>query len=240
MRELERMDLAACVRRLPRDVADQLHRRPRLFVAGGFVRAVVANEQINDIDVFAPDQAYAQEAANELAALRHTKVHATDNAFTVPGRLSVQYIHRWPFEFMTDCIRSFDFTVAKAGVGWDRNENTWFGLCDDHFYADLAARRLVYTSPQRNEDAGGSMIRVLKFYQRGYRIPLDSLAAVVARLVQGVDMAKVETSAAIDNITREQQLAKVLTGLLREVDPNSNPDRYLAAGMETPDDNSNA
>ena len=47
----------------------------------------------------------------------------------------------------------------------------YVGLCNIRFYPDLAARRLVYTSPLRNEDAGGSILRVLKFYQRGYRIP---------------------------------------------------------------------
>jgi hypothetical protein len=66
--------------------------------------------------------------------------------------------------------------------------------------------------------AGGSILRVLKFYQRGYRIPLDSLGAVIARLMKPVDFDKI-----IGRTDQEDQLAKVLTGLLREVDPNVDP-----------------
>ena len=92
---------------------------------------------------------------------------------------------------------------------------------DPRFYEDLAAKRLRYTSPQRNEDAGGSMLRVLKFYQRGYRIPLNCLGAVVSRLVKGIDFDAVSGGT---EATREKQIAKVISGLLREVDPNVDPE----------------
>ena len=36
----------------------------------------------------------------------------------------------------------------------------------DEFYPDLAARRLVYTAPVRDEEAGGSLLRVRKFIER--------------------------------------------------------------------------
>ena len=93
-------------------------------------------------------------------------------------------------------------------------------MIDDRFYADLAAKRLIYRSPLRNEDAGGSLLRVLKFYQRGYRIPLNSLGAVIARLVNAVDEEKIGAFAG----NHEQKLAKVLTALLHEVDPAIDPE----------------
>ena len=100
----------------------------------------------------------------------------------------------------------------------------WCSACDPRFYADLAAKRLVYRSPERNEDAGGSMLRVLKFYQRGYRIPLDSLGAVIARLIQGVK----------DPILlNEPKLARTLSGLLREVDPDIDPNHIAHLPSET-------
>jgi hypothetical protein len=73
---------------------------------------------------------------------------------------------------------------------------------------------------------------VLKFYQKGYRIPLDSLAAVVARLVNDVKVAKLEY---VKEESREAQLTKVLTGLLREVDPNVDPSHisHLPADVES-------
>jgi hypothetical protein len=90
---------------------------------------------------------------------------------------------------------------------------------------------LVYLQPIRNEDAGGSMLRVLKFYQRGYRIPIDSLGQVISRLMTGVDISRIHTeqkkfdkdSEIPGLVFDEQQLSKVVTGLLREVDPLIDP-----------------
>jgi hypothetical protein len=55
---------------------------------------------------------------------------------------------------------------------------------------------------------------VLKFYQNGYRIPLTSLGAVIARLMKGVDFNQVD-------VKNEARVADVVSGLLFEVDPNS-------------------
>jgi hypothetical protein len=212
----------------------------RLFVGGGFLRACVANESASDVDLFASSYADAKVYAELLVAkLGHGngvplgKVVETDNAFTIKGyQLPVQIIHRWTYTSPEQLMSSFDFTIAMAGFWWqaERKEPEeiavdcasagWRSICDDRFYPDLAARRLRYTSPQRNEDAGGSLLRVLKFYQRGYRIPLDSLGAVVARLAVDVKTWQVLQGRDPD---REMQVARVLTGLLREVDPNIDP-----------------
>lgn len=214
--ELAIHDLTFSVRRLPRDVKDMMKREGRkLFVAGGFVRSVIANETINDVDLFTATPADAERLANELAAPR--KPYVTGNAYTVTARrMTVQFISRWSFVRPEDAMESFDFTIAKAALWWDEDAKLWTSACDPRFYQDLAARRLVYTSPKRNEDAGGSILRVLKFYQRGYRIPLDSMGAVIARLCRGVNFN--------DRLVQtEDGLAKVITGLLREVDPLVDP-----------------
>ena len=62
----------------------------------------------------------------------------------------------------------------------------------------------------RVEDAGGSMMRTIKFLKRGYNIQAPSIAGVVSRLIGAVDFNKATT---------EFKIAEVLTGLLREVDP---------------------
>lgn len=81
------------------------------------------------------------------------------------------------------------------------------------FYPDLAAKRLTYCAPKRIEEAGGSLLRVLKFYRRGYIIPLDSLAAVIARL----------TSPPGADSSGELQVAGEYLKLLRMVDPEVDP-----------------
>lgn len=228
MTSLSPHDLLWCTRRLPRPVRDLLKKHgASVFIAGGFVRSCVTNEPINDIDVFAPTADTAKALAAELAG-EGGKTWASDNAITVKGtRPTVQFIHRWTFAAPADALASFDFTIASAAIWWDGER--WQSLCHADFYADLAARRLVYLSPSRNEDAGGSMLRVLKFYQRGYRIPLDSLGAVIARLGMGVEQVK----RGID----EAHLARVVTGLLREVDPLLDPDHiaHLPAMNATAD-----
>jgi len=124
--------------------------------------------------------------------------------------MPVQFITRWLYTDPIQLLGEFDFTVAQAVV-WHR-DGKWHSLVGDDFYADLAARRLVYTSPHRAEDAGGSILRVRKFLTAGYTIQAGSLAGVIARLCQGVDQIR---NLGID----EDYLKRLLTALLREVDP---------------------
>jgi hypothetical protein len=236
MRELVREDLVWAVRRLPRFLADTLKARgPKLVIAGGYLRSVIGREDVNDVDLFSPTKDAAKDAAHAIAnheLAMFTAGHKwqpcstieTDNAITVLTRpYSSQFIHRWTFEKPEDIVPTFDFTIARAALWFD---GEWKSLCDERFYSDLAAKRLVYCLPVREEEAGGSMLRILKFYQRGYRIPLDSLGAVMARLMKAVDHGAV-IGACGDNRAPaeiERQTAKIITGLLREVDPSIDPD----------------
>jgi hypothetical protein len=189
-----------------------------LFAAGGFIRSCITNEHVSDIDLFTPSKEQARDLAQELASASTSgKIHETDNALTVKGfRTPIQFIHRWTFTKPEDALESFDFTIAMAAFWCDKTSG-WQSCCGDRFYQDLAAKRLIYRSPIRNEDAGGSMLRVLKFYQRGYRIPLDSLGAVIARLNSGIEWDDLPLHRTSGN--RERAVAMVVTGLLREVDP---------------------
>lgn len=219
MRELEQVDLRFMIARLPKVVKAALERHPEsVCVAGGFIRSVIAHEEINDIDLFCRSQLECDALSAELVAGAAVdgvtlRVVKTDNAVTLlGGPIAIQVIHRWVYGHPSEVLASFDFTIATAAI-FASNNGGFAGLCHDQYYSDLAAKRLVYLSPKRNEDAGGSMLRVLKFYQRGYRMPLDSLAAVVARLMTGVDFSRTNGD--------EEQNARVVLGLLREVDPNT-------------------
>ena len=215
MSELLKDDVMWCLRRLPRGVFTMLKERAgKLFLAGGFIRACIANEPASDVDLFAESKDSA-EAAALLLAKDKKDVYKTDNAFTVTRGygLPIQFIHRWVFTDPTKIIESFDFTVACSAI-WCDSDGVWQSNCHEKFYPDLAAKRLRYLSPVRNEDAGGSMLRVLKFYQKGYRIPLDSYGAVVARLVMGIDQSKLPGFG-----DGEKAWAHLLGAKLLEVDP---------------------
>lgn len=210
--QLDKFDLNFCVNRLPKKLVEVIkNAKTKLFIGGGYIRGIIAQEKINDIDLFVSTK---EDAAVFAGLLSHSPkdIYKTENAYTIRAPLPLQIIHRWVFEKPEDISLSFDFTICCAVI-WYENEQ-WHSFCDDRFYMDLASKRLVYRCPDRNEDAGGSMLRVLKYYQRGYRIPLDSLGAVIARLMRSVKM---------DAIDSEETLAKVLTGLLQEVDPNIDP-----------------
>lgn len=219
MNELYHDDLRWLLRRLPKAVFTMMKERPnQLIVAGGFIRSCIANEKVSDVDMFSANKDIAELCARKLAGDEHRLI-STDNAFTVLKKpFPVQFIHRWTYERPEDVVPSFDFTIARAAFWYDGKD--WKSLCEERFYADLAAKRLVYCSPDRNEEAGGSLLRVLKFYQRGYRIPLNSFGAVMARLMMAVDLTEIGDRTGVE---REKQYAKVITGLLHEVDPNVDP-----------------
>lgn len=215
MANLDLFDLKFCVQRLPKKVVDIMKDEKwsgKIFVGGGFIRGVVAQEEINDVDLFAQSAEDAGLLAGLLADNKND-IYKTDNAITIRGKLPIQIITRWVFMVPRDVAQSFDFTVCCAVISY--SDGKWDSYCDDRFYIDLASKRLVYRSPQRNEDAGGSMLRVLKYYQRGYRIPLDSLSKVISRLMTGVDLSRIE-----DGLKDQDRVAHVVCGLLREIDPN--------------------
>lgn len=212
MPELFHDDLHFVASAIPKDVAETM-KSYGLFAAGGFVRAVIAGEHVSDIDLFGAQIDVLEKAGMALALKRGGRLYKTENALTVlaPPRVPVQLITRWTFGEAEPLIASFDFTVAQAAV-YREPTGTWRSVISDRFYADLAARRLRYCAPVRAEDAGGSLMRVRKFLAKGYSIQPESLGSVIARLMSGVEKSGLAASG-------EAGLARILAGLLREVDP---------------------
>lgn len=221
--ELQRSDLNHVVRRIPADIAALMRAHcGKLLIAGGFVRAVIAGEEVNDIDLWSSDGDWLEKLANVLLAQRlaageRSRLHKTDNALTLltDGRATVQFITRWTFEGASQLVASFDFTIVQAAVWFSYDAQMFASEIGERFYIDLAARRLFYTAPIRVEEAGGSLLRVLKYVRKGYNIQIESLAAVVARLGSALKLDQIE-----GGLTNEYQVARVLHGLLREVDPS--------------------
>lgn len=214
MTELSTYDVNRVLAALPKAVVTMLQARP-VFLGGGFIRAAIAGETPSDIDLFGPDKQTLTDAANALVIdYSARKPHHTRNALTVlaPPRMPVQFIHRGLYSEPEKILTSFDFTVAQAVLWWDEASRSWQSLCAESYYADLAARRLVYTYPVREEESGGSLMRVLKFLHRGYHIDANNLAGPMARVFGRINFGHSMTS-------DEQGTARVITALLRQVDP---------------------
>jgi hypothetical protein len=249
MNSLTYHDLQFALLRTPKQLLT-IMKRPewanKIFVGGGFLRSIVAGDPINDIDVFCPDKQTAlllamtlnaelfdlpDSSSDEFTAedgKKLNRIWTTDNAYTLLAfKPTIQIIHRWSFGSDRSVADSFDFTCCCAAFSWTGTD--WHSVCDERFYCDVAGKRLIYRNPVRNEDAGGSMLRVLKYYQKGYRIPLDSLADVITRLVEGVDFAKLmpnidgESSAQLAADSAPRVFSRIICGLLREVDPAIDP-----------------
>lgn len=212
MAELTSGDLRLVVSRIPRDIRSMMQEQG-LFVGGGFIRETIAGNPASDIDMFGSEKVGLKASAEYLASRRGgAKTHETDNAITVIAhpRLPVQFITRWLFSDAEALMNSFDFTVCQAVLWFDRKKHQWQSVVSDGFYPDLAARRLTYTFPVRDEEAGGSMLRVRKFLQRGWNIQAWALAGVIAR---------VALAANITDDTDEQSATHAISRRLFEVDP---------------------
>lgn len=202
-------DLNFVLTRLPRDLLKLMRKEP-IFLGGGFIRETISGNKPNDIDLFGKDSNELKRISLDFSLSRQAKLHTTDNAVTVlsPPRMPIQFITKWCFSEAEAVCESFDFTVCQAVIWFEKEK--WHSLASNDFYIDLAARRLVYTFPHREEAAGGSMLRVRKFLQRGYSIQAQSLAGVITRLAMAVRW---------DETHDEKSAAKIITSLLHEVDP---------------------
>jgi hypothetical protein len=218
--KLTQADLRNVVQHLPKDVRKQLSRNPgKLFVGGGFIRAIVAGEKPSDIDMFGDTKDRLNRVVMYLQNDRQgSKTHITGNAITLlsENRMPIQFITRWLFDTPAALVSSFDFTVCQGVVFYA--DGKWDSEIGDSFYNDLASRRLVYTFPVREEEAGGSMLRVLKYLRRGYHIQIDSLAGVMSRVTKATMNSIVDSRESL-TVSTETTITKHTKELLREVDP---------------------
>ncbi len=223
--ELLREDLHRIVLHLPSDLIEQIKLEPSIVVAGGFIRDLIIGGRIRDIDVFGATKELLSMVATNLKTGRNGRLHYTDNAITLlsPPRMPIQFITRWLYISSAEILASFDFTVCQALVRWNPSDSKWVGECNERFYSDLASKRLRYTCPMREEEVGGSMLRVIKFVEKGYHISPESLGKVIGRLVSKIDFERLENG--------RTDVGSVITGLLREVDPLK-----IVDGVELRDD----
>jgi hypothetical protein len=206
-------DMRRIILTMPKDLRELLKERRGSFLGGGAIRSIICGEELSDWDLFGPDKDSLKTWAKVLVADRSpgARLYTTDNAYTVlsGNRKPVQFISRWVYTGPEQLAYDFDFTICSAVIWW--NGTSWHSTCHPYFYGDLAARRLRYMEPSREEDAGASILRVNKFLKRGYSISPDEMGKVLARFVM-----KVRDSSLTADVAG---IKKVVIGLLREVDP---------------------
>jgi hypothetical protein len=225
MKQLNPHDLSWAVRILPREVKALMQEHGQdIILGGGFLRSAVQGERPNDVDLFVPSADLARVFAVKLSQNGNRRIIETENAYSLRnvGGHFVQFVHKWTYTEPEALIESFDFTIACAAIWFA--DCKWNSLRDPDYYSDLAAKRLVYRRPIRNEAAGGSFLRAVKFWSRGFRSPLDTMGALISRLNEGVDREKLSGVRNERGFSSEEAYAFVVTGLLVEVDPAADPE----------------
>ena len=225
MRTLNKEDLDWCIKRLPRKVEKLLKEYScNLTIGGGYIRSCITGDELKDIDLFVNSSDTAKLVNQELLK-EGQRTFKTKNAYTIfrGPKPPIQIINRWTYKRPEDVLNDLDFTICCASIWYENGR--FHSAIHDQYYSDLAAKRLRYTEPNRIEECGGSLLRVLKYYNKGYRIMLTSFAKVISRMmmgVKGLDFQGAKTSEeSADDWSMEKQLAKVINGLLVEVDPNA-------------------
>lgn len=180
---LEDKDLRRIVMSLSFKVREAIRRNPeKVVLAGGYIRALVANELVHDVDLFVSSEKEAKSTCQGVKLLFKPK----DLCLSCDDKgTEVQVVWRYPFKTPIDVPNQFDYTVSKAAVWFsegDKNTPAGFRrICHERFYVDIARKVLVYDSIRDEEQATG-FPRLLKYTTYGYSIEPESLAEVITRM----------------------------------------------------------
>ena len=85
--ELYNQDLVYATRRLPKNLLDIMtfpEWEGKIFIGGGYIRSVITNEPVNDVDVFCSDKKDAELLAYKLCKDKNDIIE-TENTYTIKG-----------------------------------------------------------------------------------------------------------------------------------------------------------
>ena len=143
------------------------------IVAGGALTSVFTGQPINDVDLYFKSRDAFDEAVHEAYDNGMWCVECSDRAVTfVSGSSIVQMMH---FDWFADAAAvfdCFDFTACMGAYDCDAKEFVFH----DEFLKHASQRFLRFHSGTRFPFA--SLLRVLKYQQRGYTIGKGDLLRI--------------------------------------------------------------
>lgn len=182
---MRKSDVMRCVEALPRPVRRAMeHTNVKwrdTWVAGGFIRSILMDVPVRDVDVFSPTGDVAcpkchkhcgryADVSGDSADLNYARTLNEDclNGVKVQIVRSPLYLRPTPRE----TIALFDVTVSQAAIFYSDRlipfTGGWHGICAETYYEDLAAKRIrvvnKYSLPPR---------RLARFRELGFHIPED-------------------------------------------------------------------
>jgi hypothetical protein len=194
---------------LPEDVTKLLqHIGSGICVAGGFCRDAFLGERPKDVDIFGTSEEVVREAIDWFGwnAKEYENGAKTANSVTFKPRYDhevqpVQFVERCFYPTHEELIESFDWSVCQCAVFYSHLSEKFEGICTKGFGSDIQAGTLHYTAPERDEDPGASILRMVKLTHRGFKPTEESIARCLGRFA--AELVKQETyfDAAFDKDT---------------------------------------
>lgn len=134
------------------------------YIAGGAIRSVLCNEEINDIDLYPKNFTAALELLYDVTTDGSAVIHLSDKAVTFLLNDVKYQIVLGEFKSPEDIFEKFDFTNCMASYDCDSKEVTFH----KDFVAACLSRSLRYNPNTMYPYC--SMRRVHKFTKRGWTI----------------------------------------------------------------------
>lgn len=218
------------------------------FIAGGAITSVFTGQPINDVDYYFKSKEDFINAVADAYDDNFWCVAATDRAVTFVWRDNViQLMHFDFFDTAEKIFDAFDYTVVMGAYDIDKED---FVFHED-FFKHASQRFLRFHSGTRYPY--GSLMRVLKYQDRGYKIgksdllriglacqrvelnSWDDLAAAIGG--QYGEKAAIETDKefSIDNALELFKDAEITTPKKAEEMPNNTYDLLKKVGIECPE-----
>lgn len=143
------------------------------IIAGGAVTSVFTNQPINDVDFYFKTKQDFINAVGQAYEERLWCVAASDRAITFAHNEGiVQLMHFDFFEDANAVFDAFDFTVCMGAYDVDKEEFVF----QENFFKHAAQRHLNFHSGTRYPY--NSLLRVLKYQDRGYRINREDMLRI--------------------------------------------------------------
>jgi hypothetical protein len=143
------------------------------LIAGGALTSAFTGMSINDVDFYFKTKEDFIEAVAQAYDERMWCVAATDRAITFVDRTSIiQLMHFDFFPTAEAVFDAFDYTVVMAAYDIDKED---FVFHED-FFKHAAQRFLRFHSGTRYPY--GSLMRVIKYQDRGYKIGKSDLLRI--------------------------------------------------------------
>lgn len=196
--------------RLPEYVTKILHGY-KVFLAGGSLVSHLRDIEVSDYDFFGADSAYLMTVVDDLVSNHGYNVLKTKNACTLlkSGQKPIQFITRWCFDNAQAVCDSFDFAICRV-VCWSENGALKY-LTDPNFYDDYTGNKVTYLKPKRDEDSAGSLLRAFKYAGKGYKVPQETISAVLARFIRDVDSTDAHFSGSDEEGMDHKLLTRIKT-----------------------------